>query len=209
MDKPKLIFLGGGGHALSCWDVAQASQSWEILGYTDEENRQLPMPFLGKDEEIFSFISDPSVHFFLGVGHLGNPSLRLRLADIIHQRQGKWARLISPFAYVSPEAQLGEGTIIHHHAVVNAGARIGRHSILNTGAILEHGARVGDQCHISTRVVVNGDCEIGQASFIGSGTILYHQVKIPDQTILAGGSVVRKSLRQSGTYGGNPLKFMF
>ena len=209
LGKPKLIFLGGGGHALSCWDVANASRAWDILGYTDYQDLKLPMNYLGQDENILHLATDPDHFFFLGVGHLGQIQIRKKLVSLINQYQGKWARLVSPTAYVSEHAEIGEGCIIHHQAMINAGVRIGSHGIINSGALVEHGSQVGQQVHISTRAVVNGDCQIGDESFIGSGSVLFQQVTIPYQTIISGGSVVRKALLKSGTYGGNPLTFFF
>lgn len=206
MEKPKLIFLGGGGHALSCWDVAQACNQWHILGYTDLDVKNMPIPYLGTDEEALTFADASDVYFFLGVGHVGNTLIRRKLVEKINQYQGNWATLISPHAYISPLATISVGSIVHHRAVLNADAMLADHAIVNTGAILEHGSSVGSHSHISTNVVVNGDTHIGSDCLLGSGTVCYHQINIPDRTLVAAGSVVRRTIPSAGVYAGNPLQ---
>lgn len=206
MEKPKLIFLGGGGHALSCWDVAHASQQWNIIGYTDQQKKEMPIPYLGLDEEVNGLISNADVFFFLGIGHLGNPLLRHKIAHEFNRKHAKWATLISPNAYVSPLATVEEGSIIHHRVVLNAGVSIGKHAIINTGATIEHGSFVGEQTHISTHVILNGDVHIGNDCFIGSGCVGYQQIRIQSGTTIAAGSILRKSIHSAGIYGGNPLR---
>ena len=77
--------------------------------------------------------------------------------------------IISPYAYVSPYAQIGCGTIVMHNAIINADARVGDNCIINSRALIEHDVVIGNHCHISTGAVVNGAVEVGDNTFIGSG----------------------------------------
>ena len=45
--------------------------------------------------------------------------------------------IISPLAYVSPKAKIGEGTLLCR-AIINRGAIIGNNCIVNTKALIEH-----------------------------------------------------------------------
>ena len=45
--------------------------------------------------------------------------------------------------------------------------------------------------------------------FIGSNAVILPGVKIPDNTIVGAGSVVIRSIKQPGTYFGNPAKKIF
>jgi UDP-3-O-[3-hydroxymyristoyl] glucosamine N-acyltransferase len=65
---------------------------------------------------------------------------------------------------------------------------------------------VGNFNHISTKSIVNGNCEVGNDSFLGSNAVLAHGVKIADHVIVAAGSNVYKSLKDSGIYLGFPLR---
>lgn len=85
---------------------------------------------------------------------------------------------------------------------------------------------IGDNCTISTDVSflthdasvglfwgrdkvsdICGEISIGNNCFIGNRSILLYGVSIPDNTIVAAGSVVTKSIGESGCIvGGNPAK---
>src|SRR5690606_32925171 len=78
--------------------------------------------------------------------------------------------ITSPLAYVSRHAQIGEGTLIMHHALVNANANIGKNCIINSKALIEHDAQVGDHCHISTASVINGGVVVENNTFVGSNS---------------------------------------
>ena len=79
----------------------------------------------------------------------------------------KFPSIVSPLAYVSPQAKIGEGTIVMHGAIVNRGAIVGNNTIINTKALVEHDAIVGNNCHIATGSTLNGGALIGNNSFIG------------------------------------------
>ena len=67
---------------------------------------------------------------------------------------------------------------------------------------------IGDHVHVSTGAIVNGDCEIGDGCFIGSGAIISNGVKICSGTLIGAGSVVLRDISVSGTYMGNPVRFI-
>jgi acetyltransferase-like isoleucine patch superfamily enzyme len=58
-------------------------------------------------------------------------------------------------------------------------------------------------------VDIGGSAKIGNNVFIGSNAVILPGVKIPDNTIVGAGSVVIRSLKQVGTYFGNPAKKIF
>jgi acetyltransferase-like isoleucine patch superfamily enzyme len=55
-------------------------------------------------------------------------------------------------------------------------------------------------------VDVGGGCKIGNNVTIGSGATVLPKVKIPDNTTIGAGSVVLRSIKEAGTYFGNPAK---
>lgn len=202
--KP-LILIGGGGHCKSVIDVAE-SAGYRIAGILDRPEefgkKILNYEVIGNDEDIRKYVG--SAEFVVTVGYIRNPDLRIKLYNLVKQEGGQLATLIASTAYVSRYANLGEGTVVMHHAFVNAEASVGKNVILNTFSNIEHGSVVGDHCHISTGVMVNGDCRVGNDCFIGSGTVLYNGVGITDGVIVSAGSVVRRSISIKGVYSGNP-----
>lgn len=208
----KLILIGGGGHCKSVIDVAE-SAGYEITGILDiPENKGkkvLKYEVIGTDDDIALYVD--KVLFVVTVGHIKDPSLRINLHRKILAAGGKLATVVSSLAHVSTYAQLGEGTVVMHQAVVNADAKIGKGCIINTFSNIEHDTIIEDFCHISTGAMVNGNCIVGTKTFLGSQSVMANGTSIVAGCIIAAGSMVRKSFVIPGIYSGNPatLKIKF
>ncbi len=206
MDKP-LILVGGGGHCRSVIGVAE-SAAREILGILDlpefAGTESAGYRVIGCDDDMKGYAG--SCDFVITLGMMGNPRPRCRLAQLVAEAGGELATLIAPTAYVSPSAQIGAGTVVHHQSSVNVGAQIGTLCIVNTGAIIEHDAVVGDNTHISTGARVNGGCRIGSGCFIGSGATIVNGVTVCDGVTIGAGSVVISDINEPGVYVGVPSR---
>ncbi|MBR5653147.1 MAG: acetyltransferase [Prevotella sp.] len=202
--KP-LILIGGGGHCKSVIEAAE-SAGYQIKGILDipEElgKEVLSTQVIGTDDEIPNFVD--KAEFVITIGFIKDPSIRIKLFNLVKESGGKLATIVASTAHVSKYATIGEGTVVMHHAFVNAGAKVGNNVILNTFSNIEHDAVIGDQCHISTGVMVNGDCKIGNNCFIGSQSVLANGIAIGDNIIVGAGSTIRKSIHEKGIYSGNP-----
>ncbi len=190
----EIILIGAGGHALSCIDVIEKAGQFKIaglIGAAGEVGKNvLGYPVIGVDEDIPA-LTKKYGNFLITVGHMGNGATRQKLFDDVKKAGGALPVITSPLAYVSKHAQVGEGVIIMHHALVNAGAVIGPNCIINTKALVEHGANVGANCHIATAAVINGDVSVGGGSFIGSGAITKQGSVIAPESFIKAGSVFK------------------
>lgn len=204
MEK-ELILVGGGGHCKSVIEVAE-SAGYRIKGILDKPElvgkKVLDYLVIGTDEQIIDMVGE--VLFVVTVGHVKNPSLRVKLYHQVLEAGGQFATLIASSAQVSRYAFVGKGSVIMHNAIVNAGARVGDGCIINTSANIEHDVTIGNFCHVSTGAMVNGDCMIGEKSFIGSQSVILNNVSIEEGCVIAAGAVVRKDIMKSGIYAGNP-----
>lgn len=207
--KEPIILLGGGGHCKSCIDVIRQEGRFDIIGITDKMEKigqyMADVPIIGTDDDLEKLMQNCK-NFFVTVGHIQSPDIRIRLFDRLIRLGAHLPVIISPHAAVSKRAEIGPGTIVMHHALINTEAVIGHNCIINSGALIEHESRVGDHSHISTYAVLNGQCVVGSSCFVGSGTILSNNISLADNTLLSAGSVVLKSIEKSGTYIGNPLR---
>src|SRR5690606_42091003 len=70
--------------------------------------------------------------------------------------------------YVSQHAEIGECTVVMHHALINDNACVGKICIINSKALIEHDVQVGDHCHIYTASVLNGGVVVADHTFVGS-----------------------------------------
>ena len=64
--------------------------------------------------------------------------------------------LISPMAYVHPDAKIGANVKIDPFAYVAADVVVGDDCHIRTGAVLQDGARLGKGCDIHTGAVIAG-----------------------------------------------------
>lgn len=209
MEQKNLILVGGGGHCKSVIDVAE-SAGYNILGILDmpeDVGKQvLGYKVIGTDDDIPQYVD--MAEFIITVGQIKSPAIRKKVAERIQKAGGKFATIIAPDAYVSKYAEVGEGSIIMHRAFLNAEAKVGEHTIINTLTNLGHEVSVGDYCHLSTGVMVCGNVTVGNDVFIGSQSVVNQGVNIIDGTVIGSMTCVNKTIKEKGTYVGNPAKMI-
>lgn len=189
--KPKLILLGGGGHCVSCIDVIEQGNNFEIAGIVDEYvngEMLLGYPVLGSDAdlEVLRLSYD---YALVTVGQIKSPSIRARLFEYARSLGYTLPTVISPRAYVSRHASLGEGTVIMHDALVNSCVTIGHNCIINTKSLVEHDAVIEDNCHISTGAIINGGAIVRQGTFVGSNAVTRGTVETNERDFIKAGSL--------------------
>ncbi|MDR1236228.1 MAG: NeuD/PglB/VioB family sugar acetyltransferase [Holosporaceae bacterium] len=189
-----LVLIGGGGHCRSCIDVIECEGKFRIIGILDNG---LPCgtsvsgyDVAGNDSLIEGFVRKGAC-FIVALGQIRTVEPRKRLFAFLKDSGAKIASAVSPSAYVSKYADIGEGTVIFHHALVNAGAKIGRNCIINSKALIEHDAVVADHCHVSTSATINGAAKIGEGSFIGSGAVVVNNADVGKASFIKSGEIVK------------------
>ncbi|MBD3756102.1 MAG: acetyltransferase [Gammaproteobacteria bacterium] len=203
--KTPLLLIGGGGHCRACIDVIEMTGEYEIVGIVEAENAQIEpfsaYPVVGYDKDLPKLLAD-TPHCLITIGQLKSASVRQRLFTELKRLGANLPAIVSPLAYVSPTAKLGEGTIVMHQALVNAYAQVGDNGIVNSQALIEHDAVIAHHCHISTGAKVNGGVEIGEGCFIGSGAILKQSVSLADRVVVGANATILKNIAQAGVYTG-------
>lgn len=194
MTKPRIILVGAGGHCRSCIDVIEQDGRFEILGVVDKAKQGdsitvLGYPLIGTDEDLPALRRECD-HAFVTVGQIKSPDIRIRLHGRLTELGFELPAIVSPLAYVSRHAEIGEGTVVMHQALVNVGAKVGTNCILNSRCLVEHDASIGNHVHISTGAIVNGSATVGSRSFIGSGATVVHGVALPEQSFARAGQLV-------------------
>jgi sugar O-acyltransferase (sialic acid O-acetyltransferase NeuD family) len=169
--KEKILLVGGGGHCKSAIDVIEREGKYNIAGIIDiKENVGkliLGYKIIGCDDDLQK-LRKQYKNALVTVGHIKTNKTRIKLFKLLKKYQYILPVIISPLAYVSKYANIKEGTIIMHHALVNANACVGVNCIINTKALVEHDAIIGDHCHIATAAIVNGGVKIKENTFFGS-----------------------------------------
>ena len=160
----QILLIGAGGHCKSCIDVIEQIGEWKIVGVIDQIDsgfkEVLGYSVIGSDEDLAE-LRKRYEYAFVTVGQIRSADLKMNLFQKLKELGFKQPCLVSPLAYVSKHAQIGEGSIVMHHALVNTMAKVGDNCIINTKALIEHDASVEDHCHISTGATINGGVVVG------------------------------------------------
>jgi sugar O-acyltransferase (sialic acid O-acetyltransferase NeuD family) len=113
------------------------------------------------------------------------------------------------FTLVGNNSILGKGYVLCPFVVVSCNVTLGVCVTVNSGSQIGHDVTIGDFSSIMANVDIGGGANIGKNVFIGSNAVIVPGVKIPDNTRIGAGSVVIRSIKQSGSYFGNPAKKIF
>ena len=190
----EIILIGGGGHCKSVIDVIEQEGKFQIIGIVDKPEllgvKVLGYPVIGNDSDLVD-LSKKYRYALVTVGQIKSSSLRVRLFKLAVKVGLTMPNIISPRAYVSKHAMIGQGTVIMHDALVNANAKIGENCIINSKALIEHDAIIEDFCHIATNAVINGAAIVRQGSFLGSGVVTKQGVKVEKNSFIKAGSLVK------------------
>tara|TARA_Y100000816_G_C26085300_1_gene572582 strand:- start:468 stop:1079 length:612 start_codon:yes stop_codon:yes gene_type:complete len=194
----ELILIGAGGHCLSCIDVIELQNKYKIVGLIDKKskNRKFKYKILGKDDDLKKIFKKHKIAL-VTLGHIEDFKKRIQTFKMIKKIGFKLPKVISPTAYVSPRAFIGEGTIVMHGAIINAGVKIGKNCIINTKSLIEHGVTVGDNCHLSTGSILNGNVRIDSNSFIGSHSVVKQGVKIGKKCFINANIFIDKDVKDN------------
>lgn len=207
--KEEIILIGGGEHCESCIDVIESGNKYYITGIIDlpEKLDKMVMGYkiIGNDDDI-SKLSKNCKNFLITVGHVKDPVPRIRIYEKLKQLDVNLPIIISPLAYISQYAKVGEGCIIMHKSIIDVNAVIGNNCIVNHSTVIGHYAKIEDHCHVSANCVL-GRCQIQVGTFIGGNSWVNNGVTIASHCIIGSGSNVIRSIEiEKSIVVGNPAK---
>ena len=193
MTTEPILLVGAGGHARACIDVIEQQGRFAIAGLVGMPHEVgtsvLGYPVVGTDSDLFA-LRQQSSNALVTLGQIKTSDHRMRLFESLMQAGFSLPPILSPRAYISRHASVGEGTILMHGALVNAGASVGRNCILNTHAIVEHDVVIEDHCHVSTTTVINSGVHVGAGTFIGSNSTLRELIRVGQKSLIGMGQRV-------------------
>jgi sugar O-acyltransferase (sialic acid O-acetyltransferase NeuD family) len=200
MSNLDLILIGAGGHALACIDVIEQQGRYKIVGLAGfpEELKSYCLGYevIATDDKLAMLVKEIPCAL-ISAGQIQSAKLRINLYQQAKRLGFQLPPIIAPTAYVSRHANIGEGTIVMHGAIVHAGAKVGNNCIINSQALIEHNAIVEDHCHISTGAILNGSVIVREGSFVGSGCVVKQGISIGKSCVVGIGLTVRQSIADS------------
>ncbi len=210
MTNSRVLILGAGGHARVLIDSLKSNPDTTIVAVLDPQESLwgetlLDIYVAGGDDLIDEVIQQEKItHFVVGVGSVGDPSLRIRLYEL-GQLKGLLAHsVIHRSAYCSPFAKVETGVQLLPSSVINAGAQIGKNVIINSGAIVEHDCLIENHVHIATGAHLSGTVIVEEGAHVGVGATILQGRRIGKRAIVGAGAVVIKDVAANATVVGNP-----
>lgn len=160
-----LLILGAGQYGMVAKEIAEAMNCFEKIDFLDDNNEIA----IGKFEQYEDFVGK----YTYAVVAMGNPELRLSYLQKLEEACFQIAILVHPKAYISPSAQLMQGTIVEPMAAVHTGSAVAKGCIISAGAVVNHNCFIGDGCHVDCGAVVKAGCILLAQTKVESGTVLY------------------------------------
>lgn len=132
----KLLIIGAGQYGMVAKEIA------EELGYhVTFLDKSLPN---AQPEDFGKFEGDIIIA-------IGNPEVKRRFVNMVGDRL---VSLISPHAYVSPQAEIALGCVIEPMTVIHTGVKIERGCFISAGAVINHNCEIGEFSHIDCNATV-------------------------------------------------------
>ena len=192
--KDEIIIVGARGMGRELAGYMNA-EGYKIKGFLDDLSGQgewtNQFPILGSPE---SWEPKGNERFIVA---LGDAKWRRYYVDLLMPKNAKFATFVSNQAYIGPNVQIGEGSIVSPTAVITADVVLGKHSILNVHTSISHDCIVGDFVTLSPGARITGCCIVMQDVFLGVNSSLLPRITIPQGVIVGAGSVVIKSCEEN------------
>ena len=165
-----LLLIGGGCCGLAAKEIAEDMGCFEKISFLDDNVKKMPdgSKILGTVEDLENFAAEYSNVFVA----IGNPEIKLNLLKRIKDTTTyRIATLISPKAYISPTAQIMQGSIVEAMAVVNTGSVIAEGCIIGAGSVVNHCSMCCAGVHMECNATVADKTIVPAGTDIGSGTV--------------------------------------
>jgi sugar O-acyltransferase (sialic acid O-acetyltransferase NeuD family) len=206
-----VVGLGAGGHARVVIDTLRALGGWDVVALLDRDpalagTTILGVRVLGDDGKLGDVRADGVRHAFVGVGSVGDATVRRRLYELARRQGFELVAAVHPRATIAPSAEVGDGPTIMAGAIVNAAARLGDNVIVNTGAIVEHDCVVASHVHIATGARLASTVTIGEGAHVGIGAAVRQGIRIGRNAIVGAGAVVVDDVAAGAVVVGVPAR---
>lgn len=205
------MIVGAGGHGRVVAEAVELGGAHLVVGFVDRDpglhGRAVGgLRVLGGDELLGELVADGVTGFVIGVGSVGDASVRAHLYEHGLTVGLTPVTVVHPTAAVSPSARLGSGTVVLAGAIVNAGAAVGDNVIINSQVVVEHDCVIGDHVHVATGAQLASGVRVGAGAHIGAGATVIQGCCVGAAGVVGAGAVVIRDVADATTVVGCPAR---
>jgi sugar O-acyltransferase (sialic acid O-acetyltransferase NeuD family) len=195
----KVIIIGAGGHGREVAEILrhQQAQGENLIlhGFVDD-NDQLH----GKQVDGLTVLGgwpwlEKVVREEISViCAIAFPEVRKRVVGRAENLGLSFASAVSPQAYISPRAKLGQGVMIFPFTFLSTEVEIGDHTIVHTPSFIGHDTRIAPYTTICPGVNVAGNVRVGEGCWLGIGSNIIQGRTIGEGSLIGAGSAVIRDI---------------
>lgn len=206
-----VVIIGAGGFGREVLEIFKdqnaISQTWDILGFIDENDKLIGKivngyPVLGG----LAWLKDYNRPGMGCVCAVGNCETRRKVIEKLQEVGVNFYNAIHPSVIISEFVELGKDVIICAGSILTVNIRIGDHVHINLNCTVGHDAVIGDYCTINPLVAVSGSDRLGEGVYVGSGATLIQGISVGDWSVIGAGAVVIDDISSEVIAVGVPAK---
>jgi len=199
-----LIIIGCGSHAAELVDYIEyinkysVTMKYNIKGLIDNththyDHYNYNYKFMGNVDD---HIVDPNIFYLMGIG---NMAIRIKVFNEFKLKNAKFTGIIHPTALISDSAEIGEGTVISHHASIGPKAIIGSCNVINSRCTIGHDSIIGENNFLSPQFVLGGYAKIGNNNLLGTNSCVIPEIEIGNNNKIMAGMVITNNVHNDET----------
>lgn len=204
----KLGIYGAGGLGREVLVLAQTidehQKRWSDIYFIDDINPDREI----KGIPVLDFETVKKIKNIEIVIAVGEPKVRLLLAEKVKSAELTLATLIHPDIRLTACTNIGNGVVLCKNAFVSCDVVLGDNVFLQPTSNLGHDVVVGKNSIISSFVTLGGNCKIGSGTFIGMSAAVKEGILIGNNSIISMGAVVMSNIESDVIALGNPARVM-
>ncbi len=137
---------------------------------------------------------------------IGNNLIRKKIVESVDTKN--YPSYIHPDAIISPEVEIGSGSVIMAGAIIQPGSTIGDHVIVNSGGVVEHDCTLKNFSHIAPNATLAGSCTLREGAFLGINACVIEGKTLGAWSVVGAAACVISDIPEHCTAVGIPAKPM-
>jgi sugar O-acyltransferase (sialic acid O-acetyltransferase NeuD family) len=180
----QLVIIGDSAFAQIAYHYFSDDGGYDVAAFCVEKDyikteKFFDIPVISFDQ-LTKFYPPESNDIFVAITYGNLNRLRTRFVNEVQKLGYSPASYVSPHAYISKQAKLGEHCFVFENNVIQPFTQIGNNVILWSGNHIGHHSNIGDNCFISSHVVISGYVNVGQSCFFGVNSTVVNNINIGD-----------------------------